>query len=335
MALEGDFEQALMAMDLPHLHRKAFGILRSSRNLVLVSHRRPDGDTLGAACAIAAMCRENGIPFQLYCGDTLPPQYAFLPESAGYTTDAAVFANADVVAVFDVGGNLRFCGIADIIAALPARPTILNFDHHVTNELFGDVNIVDVAACSTTDVVQHFLRDVGLPLSREVATAVLTGVLTDTFIFANPNTTSGAFETAAEAVRRGAKIGEVVRCVVRNKPLGAMRVWGLALSRLKFHDRLGIASTAVFLDDVRANGLEEEHLEGISNFLGTTLRVPAVLVLRELEGGKVKGSLRTQDALDVSMLAGALGGGGHKKAAGFTVSGTLRETAAAWMVERK
>ena len=105
------------------------------------------------------------------------------------------------------------------------------------------------------------------------------------------------------------------------------------MARLKHDEKLGVSSTAISEHEVAAEGIEEEHVEGISNFLNRFLDTKVVLVLKEVSGNKVKGSFRSADDIDVSLPAKILGGGGHKKAAGFTVRGRIVETADGWRVE--
>ncbi|MEK9152331.1 MAG: DHHA1 domain-containing protein, partial [Patescibacteria group bacterium] len=238
----------------------------------------------------------------------------------------------DVIAVFDAG-DLGYAGVLDMIAAMNNHPTIINFDHHATNTNFGDINVLDVGASSTAEVVYHFLHSGNVDISREIATCLLTGILTDTGSFSNPATTASSLEAASDLLRRGASIHEVARRLMRNKPMEALRLWGLVLARLKYDAKLGVATTAIFRRDLEDSGVEEEHVEGLSNFLNSFLNAKVVLVLKELPDGKVKGSFRTADELDVSVIAKLMGGGGHKKAAGFTAPGRIVEGENGWRVE--
>jgi phosphoesterase RecJ-like protein len=235
------------------------------------------------------------------------------------------------MAVFDAG-DLRFAGIADLVAAMPRRPFILNFDHHATNERFGDVNVLDVTASSTAEVVYNFFRDCGKDIDKAIATCLLTGILTDTGNFSNPATSKSSLEAASDLLGRGGKIQEVANRLMRNKSMESLRLWGDVLSRLKYNEKLGVASTVIFNKDLEREGVEDEQIEGVSNFLNNFLDVKIVLVLRELPGGLVKGSFRTAENVDVSLIAKVLGGGGHKKAAGFTVPGRVIETPEGWRV---
>lgn len=320
-------------MDITYLHRNAYEALRKAKRVLVVSHPKPDGDTLGASAAMFNFLTGQGIKVTGFCKDVIPAQYAYMPGVERYTNDFAVFADTehDVIAVFDAG-DLRFAGIADALAARRAPVTLLNFDHHATNEKFGAVNVLDVAASSTAEVVYDFLRTVAADITQPIATCLLTGILTDTGNFSNPATTWTALEAASDLVRRGGKIQEVANKLTRNKSLTSLRLWGSVLSRLKHHEELGITSTAIFAHEIAAEGIDDEQVEGISNFLNQFLDTRVVLVLKELPEGKVKGSFRTAHDIDVSMPAKMLGGGGHKKAAGFTVAGRIAETPLGWSV---
>ena len=119
---------------------------------------------------------------------------------------------------------------------------------------------------------------------------------------------------------------------MRNKPIEALKLWGKALERLRWDPSTRQATTALTLQDLKDHPIDDEHLEGLSNVLNRVLKAEVVLVLKEMPGGKVKGSYRSASDVDVSELAKAYGGGGHKKAAGFTVAGKLVEGEKAWSV---
>jgi phosphoesterase RecJ-like protein len=319
-------------MEMRYLNLQAGEVIRGAKRLLIVAHKKPDGDTLGAACAMIGYCRVNGIVFDAFCLDLPGPQYRFLAGSEAFSNDPAVFTKGhDVLAVFDAG-DLRFAGVDAFVRAMSPRPTIVNFDHHATNERFGDINVVDVGSSATTEVVWHFFEDNGFTADRDIATCVLTGIVTDTGVFTNPSTTTGSFRSAAALLRKGADVHDVARRLIRNKPVAALRVWGAAFSRLKYHPELDLASTAIFASDL--GDVDDEHTEGIANFLNQFLASNVVLVLRETGDGMVKGSLRTASGVDVADLAKALGGGGHKKASGFLCRASIEERPEGWVAVR-
>jgi len=307
--------------------------LMEARRPILVSHRKPDGDTLGGMMAAYNFLRDQGREAYAFCVDRPAKAYEYFPRIRELVTSPDIFKDdrVDLVAVFDAG-DLAYAGVAEPVAAMARKPFILNFDHHVTNARFGDLNLVITDASSTAEVVHHFLRANGVEPSRAAAVCLMTGILTDTSNFSNPATTAPSLEIAAELLLKGASIHDITRRLMRNKPVPALKLWGRALERLRFDQTKGIASTALYLDDFRDHAADEEHVEGLSNFLNHFLKAEVVLVLRELPGGKVKGSFRSGAEADVAEMAKAYGGGGHKKAAGFTVAGRIVEGEGGWSV---
>ncbi|OGL74166.1 hypothetical protein A3C96_03545, partial [Candidatus Uhrbacteria bacterium RIFCSPHIGHO2_02_FULL_60_10] len=263
-------------------------------------------------------------------------RYSYLPGLSVFTPDPAVFGeNFDVVAVFD-SGDLQYAGVADLMPRLPGRPKVINLDHHATNRLYGDINVVDTSASSAGEVFYNLLRSAGAEIDADTATCLLTGVTTDTGCYSNGATTSGALKAAADLLLLGGKMAPPINRVLRAQTIGSLRVWGQALARLKSHPETGLASTALFRADCGDVGNFDEHAEGIANFLNGYLNHRAVMVLRELPDGTVKGSLRSvDDETDVSAVSAALGGGGHKKASGFRLPGQIVERAFGWVVEKK
>lgn len=322
-------------MEIRFHYDSARDALRRAGRVLLIAHKKPDGDTLGAALAFFHFCRGQQIPVDLFCADPIPRQYWYMAGSEKFSSDMAMFRRPyEAIALFDAG-DVRMAGIATALKQMKKPPVILNFDHHVTNERFGTVNIVDVTASSTTEVVYRFLQYHGLALTSVVATCLLTGVMTDTGNLTNPATTESAFVTAAELLRHGGKIHEIANRLVRNKTVAMLRLWGIVLSRLKHDPTLGISSTVIFLHDIVQCRVASDSVEGIANFLGMYLDSRVVLVLREAEPHVFKGSLRTTEHIDLSLVARRLGGGGHKKACGFTVRGQIVDHPTRWAVQRR
>lgn len=311
-----------------------FERLAASRRPLLVAHRKPDGDTLGAMMAVYNWLRDQGREAYAFCVDVPASAYAYFPRIREMQASPETFKDpeVDLVAVFDAG-DLKYAGIEDFVNAMPKRPTILNFDHHVTNTRFGDLNLVLTSASSTAEVVHGFFAASGVEITRPLATCLMTGLLTDTSNFSNPATTVHSLEVASDLLLKGAPLHEITRRLMRNKPVDALKLWGLALERLRWDPEKSVASTALYRTDFAEHPVEDEHVEGLSNFLNHLLDAEVVLVLKEMPDGKVKGSYRSANDVDVAELAKAYGGGGHKKAAGFTVAGRIVESEKGWAVE--
>lgn len=318
-------------MDLRYHFHEAHHALVNAKKVLVIAHRKPDGDTLGAACGVMTVLAKRGIEVRGFCVDKVPEQYAFLPNSDRMTTDPAVFmTELDLVTVVD-SGDLTYAGVDEHFKKLRPGVKIVNLDHHLINVRFGHVNAVDPQASSASEVIYRLFTEMDEPLDDESATCFITGILTDTNGFNNPQASARSFAAASELLKLGARFQQPWRRLLRNRSLTSLRLWGEVLSRLKFDERHGIASTVLFQKDFVLNA-EEENVDGISNFLNMYLDVPVVLVLKENTDGKVKGSMRSTGRRDVAALAETLGGGGHRLAAGFALKGKVVEREHGWTV---
>ena len=309
--------------------------LRRSQRVLLIAHQRPDGDTMGALTALAAALEIWKKEVTAYCADAPSQPYQFLPMVEKVTSSHEnVLAKApyDTVVICDAS-DLAYTNADTLVAQLIPRPVMINIDHHRTNTSYGDINIVVENAASTTQVVTMLLDAEGIPLTADIATSLLTGLVTDTGTFTNPATSPEALETASRLVRAGARYRTIIKQLVLNRGLSTLHLWAEAFERLSILEPWGFAVTGITLEDQRRCEAPDESTEGIANFLNSLAGVKAVMVLRELPSGSVKGSLRTtRNDVDVSLLAKRLGGGGHKKAAGFTVEGRLNTEQGRWRI---
>ncbi len=311
----------------------AAAALERARRVVTVSHRRPDGDTLGAALALAEALGTAGKAVACFCVDEVPAAFRFLPNAGLLTKDPSVFALADTVVILDCG-DLRYTGIEPMIVSFAPKPLLLNIDHHAVNERFGDVNAIVGGAASTTEVIYNILKILKWKVTPTIATDLLVGIVTDTMLFFNPATTASSLQLAAELQRLGGDMKAVSRTISKNKNVGSLVLWGKALERLKFDSIRSRASTMIKHDEYAGLGAGDDAADGLSNFLNNTLSARTVLVLRELGEGMVKGSLRTaSDEVDVCEEALRYGGGGHRKAAGFVAKGRVVEKDTEWSIE--
>jgi phosphoesterase RecJ-like protein len=307
--------------------------LEKSERVVCVSHRGPDGDTLGGMLAMSIALEAAGKQVTRFCVDPAPKSLRFMEGAERMTSDTNVFADADTVCVFDAG-DLRFTNTDTVLASLPKKPTIVNIDHHATNERFGDVNCVVTGAASTTEVVYRILKTLHASITPSMATMLLTGLVVDTGLFFNPATSSTALQLAAELQRLGGDLKSVARAYSKNKTIEALVLWGKVLERIKFDRVRSHISTVIRLDDLDAIPLNDDSVEGLANFLNSNMDARTVLILKEMPDGIVKGSLRTaREDVDVAAEALRYGGGGHRKAAGFTTRSRIVEKENEWTLE--
>ncbi|MFA6594151.1 MAG: DHH family phosphoesterase [Candidatus Buchananbacteria bacterium] len=291
-------------------------LILQADKILLVGHRRPDHDTLGSVLGLALYLDSLGKDYALYTPDPAPSFLNYLPKIEELISDREVFRRQWDLIVFLDCADLY---MAEITVNETAGVTTAVFDHHASNPGYASVNAIDALASSTCEIVYKFFKAIRFKLDRRIATCLLSGIISDTSGFANSATNSEAVMIASELIKYGVKINQLFSFAVQNKTIGGLRLWGEALSRLKINQELGVAFTYVKDEDLRLYQIQEEEVEGLSNFLNVITDVSATAVFR-LSAGQVKASWRTKrDDVDLAAFCRLFGGGGHKKAAGFTV----------------
>lgn len=203
---------------------------------------------------------------------------------------------------------------------------ILNIDHHISNTQFGQLHLIDPTAASATEVLYGWFKSVpewANAITPDLATLLLTGLITDTRSFQNPNTTPKSLEVAAELLEKGARQQEIIQHIYKTKPLTTLKIWGRALNRIQMDAVAGIVWSAISHEDLQEMGSSSKETHGILDELISTIPNADVHVLfTEMEEGGLKASARSSALIDVSRLcAEEFGGGGHPRAAGFKVKG--------------
>lgn len=308
--------------------------LLQAENILLVSHKNPDGDTLASACAMMQYLRTIDKPHTAFCATAINQHLSFLPQIEYFVTDPRIFKERrfDTIVIFD-SGDLPYAGVDKILADLSYSPVIINIDHHLTNEFYGHHNLVMSEAASTTEILYRFLKINNLKIDKYIATCLLTGVVTDTSHFSNPATTASSLKIAGELLRLGANLNLIRGWTFKNKSLAALEVWGKVLTRLRKNEKYDLAISFLTREDLKKNKLPEEETEGLINFLNNLNDARLVVLLKEKGDDTIKVSLRSNDPdIDISRLAKSFGGGGHAKAAGFSVKGRLVETEGGWQI---
>jgi phosphoesterase RecJ-like protein len=201
---------------------------------------------------------------------------------------------------------------------------ILNIDHHISNTQFGQIHMIDPTCASATEVLYNFFLQVPAfrdKITPDIATLLLTGLITDTRSFQNPNTTPRSLEVAAELLESGARQQEIIQHIYKTKPLSTLKIWGRALNRIQIDPGARIVWSSIAKEDLSEMEATSKETQGILDELISTIPDADVYVLfTELEEGGLKASLRSSAAVDVSQLsARTYGGGGHARASGFKV----------------
>lgn len=306
-----------------HTAKQILEAVQSAKSLLIIPHQNPDGDALGSSSAFGLWLASLGKDFSYYCKTSASPRFSYLPLEK-LTSDESVWEKKfDAVIVFD-SGDLRYAGVDQQIAKIRQQITLINIDHHATNEYFGDLNFVDIKASSTSEMVQRFFAINHISLHKEIATSLLTGFITDTDNFTNGATSSFALSSVSNLIKSGGNMVPIQNRVYKNISIPALKVWGSMLSRLSHHTEHDMVYTYITLKDIHEAGIADSDIEGLANFMNMIEEGKAKIILKEIEPNKWKGSFRTtRDDIDVSLFAQAMNGGGHKKAAGFKVDGDI------------
>ncbi|HET6381598.1 MAG TPA: DHH family phosphoesterase [candidate division Zixibacteria bacterium] len=297
--------------------------IRDAKRVTTLCHENPDGDTLGAALAIALAAERLGKQAEVVSADPPPPFLAFLPGVE--RVRRAPELEPDVAVVVDAGALSRTGGVATGSAEWLSRATIVNVDHHVSNTRFGAVNWVDPEAAATCEMVALLLPELGVELDRDLATLLMSGIVQDTRTFAHPNATPRTLRVAAELVEAGAPLSAINRAIYADKPFSTLALWGRILAGAEQRCEGRIVHASMTLAMLAEVGAEPTASEGFIDLLGSTRTADITVLFKEAAPTTTRVSVRTTDRADAVAITGAFGGGGHARAAGCTVEKPLAE----------
>jgi phosphoesterase RecJ-like protein len=274
--------------------------------------------TIGSALALGLGLESLGKRVSWHCADPVPEPQRFLHGSDRFTQDPPP-EDVDLVVTVDFGSvdRAKF--------ALPARPTLVNIDHHASNDNFGTANLVDVTASATAELVSRVIDALGIKWTPEMATAALVGIMTDTGSFQFPSTDARALERAARLREAGADLQAITYNIFRNKRFEALKLWGFAFSRLMREQGGQLVWTEIRVGDIENAGARDEDISGLVEQVARSSGMRVGLLFNE-QRGAVKISCRTsqwEPSVDASALMARFGGGGHVRAAGAVIEGDL------------
>jgi phosphoesterase RecJ-like protein len=317
----------------PDLETSAFdgtvAALRAHDRFLVTTHENPDGDALGSLLGMTLGLRQLGKDAAMILGPTerVPAEYAFM-ELDDLVREAPADAAERVLVCLDCASEHRLT--ADGLREQAAL--VLDVDHHHDNTRFGDVNLVVPQASSTSEIVRDLLEALGVDLTPEIAEALYIALVTDTGRFQYSNTTPKALRLAAELVEAGADVHHVFRQVYENVDLAKLKLLARVLDRAQVHDGGRVVVSYLLRGDFAEVGAEEPYSEGLIDYLRSVEGAQLVALIREpprAEGPARRVSLRaSSDEVDVSRIARASGGGGHRQAAGFTSECSIDEITA-------
>ncbi len=304
--------------------------LTNSRNVLLATHINPDGDAIGSLVAMGLALEALGKSTTLYCDSPIPAVYKFLPATDKITRKWAQANRFDTAIILDCGD---FARVGEAFLEIKKIETIINIDHHVTNTRFGDLEIVDTAACATAELIYKLIKKLGVSISPGMATSIYTGIFTDTGSFRFSNTNRAAFFICAEMVAIGMDPYKVAQNVYGTYSLGRIKLLNLALDSIEVTAGGKVSIMTLTRDMLAETKTQPEDIDGLINYARRIEDVKLAALLQEMENEspgsdgptRFHVSLRSDGSVDVAEIAAAFGGGGHAVAAGFNIDSPLEE----------
>ncbi|MCJ8501154.1 DHH family phosphoesterase [Desulfatitalea alkaliphila] len=302
------------------------------RNFLVASHTHPDGDAIGSLLATGLALRAMGKTVHLFNESPIPAVYRFLPSVHTIVPHIDPEMAFDVAIVLDCGDIER---VGQAAAHIRQAPLLINIDHHVTNTRFGHLSLVDEAACATAEIIHRIIQRMPVKIDCAMATAIYTGILTDTGSFRFSNTNRAAFAICEAMISRGANPYEVAQHVYGTYSLGRIKLLNLALDSLEIAPNGKVSVMTLTQRMLRETRTQAEDIDGLINYARRIEDIKVAALIHELggpdNGARGKGrsqfhvSLRSDGTVDVARIAAQYGGGGHTSASGFSIEATLPE----------
>jgi phosphoesterase RecJ-like protein len=291
--------------------------IRSRQRFVLSSHARPDGDSIGSQLAMVYALRAIGKHAIAVNVDAAPPPLMQFPGVPDIQIAPAVDGEFDAAIIMECS-DLARTGVSGL-----DRSFVINIDHHPGNTGFGQLMWFDSSAAACGEMVFDLVKALGVPLSREIATHIYLAILTDTGSFHYSSISPRTFEICRETLEAGVDPVLVARNVYDSNSMGRLKLFGAVLSAMQIDATGRIAIVYLDHDMAREAGGTYEDTEGLINLPLTVKEIEAVVFFKQIEGEQYRVSMRSKGDIDVGGVAKTFGGGGHKNAAGCTVSGAI------------
>ena len=292
------------------MNQRAWRAMTDANAISLISHIHPDGDTLGSVLALYDVLKSMGKNVSLYnATPTMPRRFSFLPGIDEISDNFPPY-------YFDVAVTCD-CGSLDRAVLKKGAFTLINIDHHATNTMFGDINVVREDFCSVTMVIFDMLESCGVKISPEAAMCLYAGMAEDTGFFTYGNLTESVFEILAKLTKLGADPARIARKMRQEVPLASLRLRQHVLDSFVLLENGTVATSLITQSDLRRTGSHRDDTKNIINAVRELATVELAIMILEESDGTYKVSMRSKKKVDVAHIAQCLGGGGHKRAAGF------------------
>ncbi|MDJ0925877.1 MAG: DHH family phosphoesterase [Acidimicrobiia bacterium] len=299
----------------------AASAIQSANVIVVMGHIGPDGDALGSMIAVAAGARNAGKDAYATFGEpfVVGKQFRFLDASV-LASPRDVPEDIDIAVVVDTGVPSR---LGSALPIAERAGIVIVIDHHISqDDEFGDIKVIDPSAGAAAQIVHRLFGELDWEITTEIATALYTGIVTDTGRFQYDATSAEVHRITADLLDAGVSPPLVGQRVYEEAPFGYLHVAGSVLARAQLDPERRIVWSVLYRRDLEAEELRYEDADGLIDLVRLAEEADVACLLREIGDGEFKGSLRSRGRIDVSEIAAGFGGGGHHNAAGFVAGGT-------------
>ena len=305
-------------------------IISKSKKILLFAHSNPDGDTIGSVFAFKEHLESIGKTVDTACNDPLPSYLETFTKYSLEFPERLDLGSYDAAIACDSVEH----GFNKIMPSLEERTVTVFIDHHPDITASADVAIIDPKTSSACEIIYEYFISQNINITKNMATYLMIGILSDTGNFQHANTTTRVMEISSDLLKRGASVSKIIQSTLANKKMSTLKLWGRAFEKAKINPANGLIATVLTSKDIRECNATTEDIGQVASILNTVPGTKFALVLSERENGVIKGSLRSEEykGVDVSKIAHQFGGGGHKLASGFEIKGQIIETQDGWKI---
>lgn len=297
------------------IENKIINCLLNSDRIAIVSHENPDGDCIGSMLALYLALIKKGKKPKMFLKNNVPQNLSFLPAADKIEISDEIDEVFDVLVLLDTG-ELERTGIKNIQRCYK---TLINIDHHITSEGIGDYYYINTSAAATGEIIYQLVKLMGIDNDKDIATCLYTSIFTDTGGFKYSNTTSITHQIAGDLINMGIDFVYIINKVFDEMSLGKFNLLRDTLQTLELFENNKIAFLTITKQMLEKNNASRDETENIINFAKNIEGVEVAALFIE-EDNRIKVSLRSKYYIDVATVSKEFGGGGHPRAAGFTVS---------------
>ncbi|MDK2917436.1 MAG: bifunctional oligoribonuclease and phosphatase NrnA [Candidatus Petromonas sp.] len=297
-------------------------LFEGRKNILILPHILPDGDTLGSSIALKKAIESKGSLAYIVLDDKIPSNLSFLFKNDILTTDSFKFLDIlpDLIVTVDSSDMDRLGNRSELLGL---TEEVLNIDHHKTNSFYGKYNLIDVNAAACGEIIYSLVQSLNIELTESIATGIYVALSTDTGSFKYSNTTPTTMRIAAELLESGIDKVHINTELYQNNPFNKISLLADALNTLEIHFDGKLSMMHISLDTFSKNNIDPSNSDGIIEYARDIENVCVAILLKELSPNKIKVGFRSKYDFDVSTIAKQFGGGGHKNASGCTIYDTI------------